>query len=208
MVSIIITCYEDDRQFVYRAIESCKKQNVEHEIIIVDGGSEIPYDLFSPDIYIYTKENIMQGGAMNLGIKNAKYDLILPLDADDMLYPNILEWMVSESDGVDVIYGNITNVYNGDVLKPMNPTRENALVCNPIFWTSLLRKSACEFVGGFERVIYQDYKMWCKMIMFGCKFKYINKTIYNHQIRKGSITDRERERIEELNEEARKPLYG
>jgi glycosyltransferase involved in cell wall biosynthesis len=210
MVSIILTCYENDRNLMDNAIDSCLNQDVPVEIIVVDGGSRtlIKNDsILKADKYIYTRENIMQGGAMNLGIQNSKYDLIIGLDSDDYLYKNILGSMVSFIHDADVVFGMMTNELGENTLIPMDVTRENLDVCNPIFWSSLFRKSAWVSVGGFDKVVYQDYRYWCKLFMAGCKFKYIDKVIYNHARRKGSLTDREDSRIEELNKEAREPLW-
>ena len=210
MVSIIITCYENDRKFISNAIDSCLSQDVPIEIIVVDGGSRTIISnnsVLKADKYIYTRQNDMQAGAMNLGIKNAKYDLILGLDSDDWLYDNVLGDMVRAIDGVDVVCGCMTKEAGGKALVPMEVNRENLLICNPIFWSSLFRKSVCGRAGGMDKVVYQDYRFWVKLFLGGCRFKNIDTVIYNHGKRPNSRTDKEFNRVEELNKEAKQPLY-
>jgi glycosyltransferase involved in cell wall biosynthesis len=217
MISVIITGFNDDRQFLWQAIQSCKDQDVDTEVIVVDCGSdnspnpEIIEDIYqNADLFIRTKINLKQSGAMNLGIKNAKHSYIITLDADNYLYPNVLGSMVRAMAGnASVVCGNITNDFMGEVIRPQlakGYDLETFKSCNPVFTSSLFRKTAWELVGGFDNVFYTDYNFWCKLYMKGCHFEYINKLIYNHTIRKNSASWNNIDKLDELNQQARRPL--
>ena len=100
--SIIIPLYNKERQIV-RTLDSVLAQTVsDYEVIVVDdgsrdNGSEIVKDYSTKDSrvrYIY-KENGGVSSARNRGIKEAKGEWILFLDADDVL----------ESDALSVFVG-------------------------------------------------------------------------------------------------------
>jgi cellulose synthase/poly-beta-1,6-N-acetylglucosamine synthase-like glycosyltransferase len=145
---------------------------------------------------------------MNLGIKNSKNSYILTLDADNYLFSNVLGDMVKAMAGnASVVCGNITT--GQEAIKPeisKGYDIELFKSCNPLFTSSLFRKTAWEMVGGFDDIFYADYNFWCKLFMKGCHFEYIDKLIYHHTIRRGSASFQRIEELEKLNEEARKPL--
>ena len=98
LVSIIINNYNYDR-YVRMAIESALHQSWQNvEVIIVDDGSTDK----SPDIIskyeqkakIIVKENGGQGSAFNAGFAESKGEIILFLDADDMLLHETAEKVV------------------------------------------------------------------------------------------------------------------
>jgi glycosyltransferase involved in cell wall biosynthesis len=210
MVSVIITCFNEDRKNLHTAINSARMQDVDTEIIVVDGGSDSIVDndvVVNCDVYIYTTKNIRQSGSVNLGVKNATHDYVLILDADDVLYPEVLGAMIESIHDADVVYGNMTNIFGGEVIKPEGMSEEKIKICNPIFWSSLFRKSAWYDIGGADDICLVDYRVWVKMFVAKKKFKYIDKIIYNHQIRAGSLTDKVRNKMFELDQEARSILY-
>jgi len=90
VVSIIITNYNYEK-FISRCIRSCLNQkNISHEIIVVDDCSENnPEDVleaFKGDIRFFrTPENAGVAAAANLGIKNAKGQFVVRVDADDYI---------------------------------------------------------------------------------------------------------------------------
>jgi glycosyltransferase involved in cell wall biosynthesis len=89
LVSIIINNYNYDR-YVRMAIESALHQSWQNvEVIVVDDGStdksrEI-IQKYEHKARIILKENGGQGSAFNAGFAESKGEIILFLDADDML---------------------------------------------------------------------------------------------------------------------------
>jgi glycosyltransferase involved in cell wall biosynthesis len=90
-VSIIIVNYNYGR-FVGAAIESALAQTwPDTEVIVVDDGSidDSPAVIacYAGRITAFRKENGGQASAFNLGFQHSTGDLVILLDADDVLYP-------------------------------------------------------------------------------------------------------------------------
>ncbi len=97
MVSLIITTY-NYAQYVERAIRSAVDQSLAHdqfEIIVVndcstDGTKQI-LENFEQDCRVFNlEENLGLAGARNFGIKKAKGQFIVFLDADDYIHKETL----------------------------------------------------------------------------------------------------------------------
>jgi len=114
--SVIITTY-NDAKFLERSIPSVLNQTLKPlEIIIIDDGSqnndaEKIFKTFSLDSDITMlyekKKNGGPSSARNVGIKLAKGEFILFLDADDELLKNSLEWREEILESLDQNYASI-----------------------------------------------------------------------------------------------------
>ena len=93
--SVIIPLYNKEKS-VISTVESVLNQTYPHfELIIVNDGStdsslEVVQQFDDPRIRIIDKANGGVSSARNVGIKAAKYDYIIPLDADDLWMPYAL----------------------------------------------------------------------------------------------------------------------
>ncbi len=90
-VSIIIVNYNYGR-FLGAAIDSALAQTwSDTEVIVVDDGSTdnsaAVIDRYAGRITAFRKENGGQASAFNLGFEHSTGELVILLDADDMLYP-------------------------------------------------------------------------------------------------------------------------
>lgn len=111
MISIVTPVLNGDR-YIRHNIESIAKLKIEHEHLIVDGGStdktlSILRDYAHPKLIM---QNDSQGmyGAIDQGFKAAKYDIISWVNADDEVFPkNYIEAVniLSQSDA-GILYGN------------------------------------------------------------------------------------------------------
>ncbi len=112
-VTIIIPAYNEEDS-IARTIESALSINYQKdklEIIIVDDGSkdrtyEIANKFVSrknPIVKILAKPNGGKGSALNLGIKNAKGEIIVSMDADSFVKPDALKKMVAMFDNERVM---------------------------------------------------------------------------------------------------------
>lgn len=194
----IICCTYNDSHFLKKCLPSCLKQNMDKEIIIVDDASSKPLDPFVTEFiaqhgakYIRHDKNMGLSGARNTGVSNAKYDLCIPMDADDFFYDDVFPPMVTAmTDDVDVIYGNVTD--SGITHYPIKEqlTKEHFLRDNPLFCSSLFRKKVWHAAGGYEvlpHAHYEDWGFWCRAFKNGIKFKYIPLTVYEHTNRPDSM---------------------
>ena len=97
-VSVVIPCYNSG-VFIEKAINSVKKQTYNNiEIIVVNDGSTDPYTLNYlkkiKNITLINQKNKGLSNARNVGIKKAKGQYILPLDADDWIRKDAIKLMV------------------------------------------------------------------------------------------------------------------
>lgn len=93
-VSVVIPAYNYAR-FLPSAVESCLKQDyVNFEVVVIDDGSkdntrEVMARYGPPVRYVH-QANAGLSAARNTGIREAKFDFVAFLDADDLLLPTHL----------------------------------------------------------------------------------------------------------------------
>ena len=101
--SVLMSVYKNDKaEYIKSAIESMINQTVtpKQYVVVVDGpvGAEIgdtitKYEKEHPDLFtiIRLKENRGLGNALNIGMKECRYELIARMDADDISLPQRCE---------------------------------------------------------------------------------------------------------------------
>ncbi len=97
MVSIIITAYNYDK-FIERAIRSCLEQSLpvnSYEIIVINDASTDStlkiLENYSELVRVFNlKNNVGLSAARNIGIKKARGQFIVFLDADDYVHNDLL----------------------------------------------------------------------------------------------------------------------
>ena len=217
-VSIIIP-FHNDWENIPITLGSCLMQDIPVEIVVVNDCSTPPMgrparliDMIA-DRYLINRENLGLAESRDEGIRAAKHDYIIPIDCMDWLYPNVLGRMIELMDGVDVVYGNMTERDGGPICVPPGKngiTREGMMKMNQLWCSSLFRKSLWEKVGGYKTVLktsYEDYTFWNKCLMAGAKFRYIDLLVYRHQYDPNSMLSKLHQHTEYFNELARQPLY-
>lgn len=96
MISVVIPLYNKEA-IVERSVGSVLSQSFrDFEVVVVDDGStdrsaEIVRDINDPRIRLVSQENGGPSKARNTGVREAKGEWILFLDADDELLPGALE---------------------------------------------------------------------------------------------------------------------
>jgi glycosyltransferase involved in cell wall biosynthesis len=99
LVSIIVNNYNYD-QFLNQSIDSALNQTYPHtEVIVVDDGSTDGSNLiirnYADRVKPVFKINGGQASALNLGFFHSTGQIVIFLDADDYLFPNTVEQVVS-----------------------------------------------------------------------------------------------------------------
>ena len=98
-VSVITPCYRQAR-FLAAAIDSVLAQTYPAvEMVVVNDGSDDGTDAvaaqYGPRIRYLEQTNGGQSSARNLGLEHARGEFVLFLDADDLLHPDALGWLVA-----------------------------------------------------------------------------------------------------------------
>lgn len=172
LVSVIIPAYNAER-FIHQTLDSVLDQTYQNfEVIVVDDGSRDrtadivrTYCQLDARIHLIQQENAGVVAARNTAIQNSQGELIAPLDADDLWYPQKLEKqvqrMVTAEPPVGVVYcwsvyidgrGRVLGKYpahqlgqpEGDVLTALTFSNFLDHGSNP-----LVRRNCIDQVGGY-----------------------------------------------------------
>lgn len=151
------------------------------EWIIVDDGSTKEEEVRcleeiaaqDPRIRVLHKENGGPSSARNYAVQHSRADLILPLDADDLLEPTFVEycwWMLQKNPGAAWAFADCVGFQGQEYLwaKPFDPLalkRENQLVI-----TALIRKDVFLEIGGYReepKHFNEDWYSWLQIVARG-----------------------------------------
>jgi glycosyltransferase involved in cell wall biosynthesis len=168
-VSVVVPCYDGGR-FLDGLLASLAAQTFrDFEIIIVDDGSSEPATRdklasLDPSVRVVHQENRYLPGARNRGFREARAELILPLDCDDMLEPSYLVETVPllEQAPPDVgfvfTHLRLTGALEGVLARHLN--RFDQLFLNYLPYGMLIRRSAWEAAGGYDETMSDGSEDW------------------------------------------------
>lgn len=202
LVSIVMPCYRQ-AEFLQEAVTSVIGQAfTDWELIIVDDGS--PDDTAvvaekiikaNPDrsIRLLRKANGGVSEARNAGIAVARGAYILPLDADDMIQPTMLEKTVGLLEAhpdIAIAYTDITHF--GTVNRTIQAAEFDAtkIPCgNQLNCCSLYRREAWELCGGYRSFYwyYEDWDFWVNCVANGMKARRIPEPLLLYRVKESSM---------------------
>ena len=169
LISVIVPCY-NQAQYLDECLQSVLDQSYHNwECIIVNDGSpdhteEVAKKWTEKDFrfkYI-DKENGGLSSARNAGLKEAKGEWILPLDADDRIGNQYLELAEKEfAKNPTIIYCNAE--FFGDKIGAWGLGEYNyirMLSGNHIFCSSFFKKEIVNTVGGYDENIKEGREDW------------------------------------------------
>lgn len=210
-VSIVIPVY-NAQEFILECVESALNQTYDEiEIIAVDDGSkdnslEI-LKRYADKIKIISKQNGGTGSALNTGIKVMKGEWLKWLSADDLLYPNAIQDLITVAEKLDtknyILYSNYDKIDSqGNIIEPFIEPNYNNLEgfdMNVILLdhfigngtTSLIHKSAFDKFGLFdERVgLAQDYELWLRLcILHNFRLHLVPKILAKYRVHQTQLT--------------------
>lgn len=198
-VSVIIPCY-NQAEYLDEAVSSILSQTFQDfEIIIVDDGSDnenslnILKNYEKPKTRIIRINNSGPAIARNVGIKSAKGDYILPLDADDKIGPEYLEKsceILDKNKDIGIVYckakffGEMSGEWNLSEYK-----FPDILLANTIFCSAFFRKSDWQDVNGYKREMefsIEDWEFWLSLIEKGLKVYRVPDYLFFYRIKDSS----------------------
>lgn len=202
-VSIITPCYNQSR-YLLEAVESVVAQHYrDWELIIVDDGSPDDTVLVAERIIaryperairLLRQSNTGLAGARNAGIVVAHGEIILPLDADDMLDPQMLARTVPIFDQypevgfvyTDVrLFGSETGVVRN---RPFDAHRMR-ITCL-LHAVSPFRRIAWEAAGGYRKMVvmgYEDWDFWMTLLALGWQGRHVPEALVRYRRTPGSM---------------------
>lgn len=195
LISIIIPC-KDYEQFVKEAIDSAVKQTYPNiEIIVVDDASvDHSVDVIESFPEVKLIKHIVNKGlpaTRNDAIREAKGKYIIPLDADDTLFPQAAEKIIEAYTSPDIGIVRFGLVTFGDVPKsevsmpPPNLTLLSELENNQIYVSSSFPKTVWDIVGGYSEDFndgWEDWEFWIKIMRSGYRVATINEPLFFYRI--------------------------
>ena len=145
-VSVVVPVYQAEK-FLGKCIESVQRQTyAELEIILVDDGSTDQslklcrqYQRSDGRIKVFHQENKGVSAARNKGIKEAEGEYILFVDADDIIDPDMVAYMMDSMIiyGVEIVICGYDYVYNNSVVTELPPMKEGLITKEELkkyFW--------------------------------------------------------------------------
>lgn len=226
--SVSMCTYEmDDPVWLETAVESVLNGTVKPDeiVLVVDGpvGEELDdvikkyesYDIFK---IIRLEQNKGLGNALRLAVENCTYELIARMDSDDICLPDRFETQLNffKNDALlDVLSGDITEFIDDEkniVGRRSVPLSDNEVKeymktrCALNHVATMYKKSAVLEAGNYiDWFFNEDYYLWIRMLMNGCKFGNTGTVLVN--VRVGDEMYNRRGGIEYFKSEAKLQKY-
>ncbi len=212
-VSIIIPCYNMG-VYLQETIDSVISypNSDDYELIIVNDGStdsqtiDLLKSLEDKGFFILNQKNAGPAKARNNGIKLAKGEYILPLDADNRIRHNYISESISifEKDAdIDIIYGNHYRFEEEDeVMVPPDFSFPRLCYKNFIDNCAVFRKTLWEKTDGYDEsknvMGFEDWDFWLRCSVQGAKFYHLNEVTFDYRVRKISLSTDVNHKIESI----------
>lgn len=175
----IVTAYYNAGRYFEQTFNSVMNQTFPwFEWIIVNDGSTNSDDIRKLEelienesrIKVINQKNGGAANARNTGIKNANTDIIVPLDADDLLAPQYLEytfWGLYFNPEAAWCYTWSTGFQDMEYLWRFPWDAEKLKTYNFLTLTAAIRKRDILEVGGYKSedfLDYEDWRFWLEML--------------------------------------------
>ncbi|WP_395666506.1 glycosyltransferase [Methylocella sp.] len=198
-VTVVVPLYNYEG-FIEEALDSVKAQTLQDlDLVVVDDAStdgsletvrgwmEANAARFNRAVLVSHANNVGLGAARNTGIDMADSLSVMLLDADNRLLPECcavsLEKM--EAEGAAFVYP-VISVFGAETgfigTRPFRPA--NFVPGNYVDAMAMISKEAWARVGGFwtERMGWQDYDFWCRLVDHGLHGVHIDETLAEYRV--------------------------
>ena len=184
----IITPYYNANEYFWQTYNCVINQTFPwfEWIIVDDGSTEDALCLekiqgMDSRIKILRQHNLGQAAARNKGIESSATDIIIPLDADDLIIPTFLElsyWVLKKNPGASWCYTNSVGFQEKEYLWEKSFSAERLKYNNFLTCTAAIRKSALLKIGGYDSSnshYDEDWKLWLDLLASGVYPAHINE---------------------------------
>ena len=185
------------------------------EITLVNDGSDDEYCLMKLDslegqegVRVIHKENTGVSDTRNVAVREGKGEYILPLDADDMIYPGYLKTgvnIIKKNPKISPVYCDTVHVGEMQGLEKRPEWSKERLLQGPfIVNSSMYSREAYNSIEGYSTEMkgWVDYDLWVQMMDAGFIGKRIPKGLFiyfHHESEgKGSVSTSARQNMGEL----------
>lgn len=206
--SVLMSVYKKDNdQFFRQALDSILHQTSKpSEIILVIDGPVTNLinkviDDYSRNYSIINVVRLPQnkglGNALHIGVVKAKNELIARMDSDDISLPSRFEHQLkcfSNDKKLSIVGGSISEfIGNPDniVGNRVCPTTDSGIKCYMRsrcgfnHMTVMFKKSEVLRAGNYlDWFCNEDYYLWIRMLLSGCKFANLPETLVNVRVGK------------------------
>jgi glycosyltransferase involved in cell wall biosynthesis len=204
-ISIVTPCY-NSAPFVGETARSVFAQTLDDlEVIFIDDGSTDETVAILDGLVAEHGEHRVRilrsadqglAACRNLGIVQARGRYILPLDADDLIAPEMLADCTAVLDsepGVAIVYTDRQDF--GEVERIWSAGRfelERLKYFNQIGSCSLFRRTVWEAVGGYRGNVdgFDDWNFWIAAAACGFSARHVPAPHFKHRTRAGSLMTR------------------
>lgn len=190
--------YKEKPEYLQQALKSIwDTQTLKPDEIVIVKDGPLTEELDSiistfkqsaPVKIIQLEKNVGLGIALSIGIKECKNEYIARMDSDDICKPDRFEKQIKYlNEGYDVVScwsdffeGDINNIiatkkrpeYHKDIVKL---SKRRSPVCHA---ATMYKKTAVLKAGNYIHFpFYEDYHLWIRMIMAGCRFYNIQESL-------------------------------
>jgi histo-blood group ABO system transferase len=213
MISILIPVYNTSSSWLWDCFMSINRQTFkDYEVVVINDGSNSQETLYVLNTFksnskyriIDLPKNVGIAKALNIGLKECKYEYIARMDSDDIMLPKRLEvqirYMVDYNVDlccVDMHYLKLENCrwiqFDSDTKHPLIITKEFAknnewFINHP---GVMYKKSSVLSVGGYNEELFgyaEDFELWIKMLKANMKLHNIHEKLITFRISDSSLS--------------------
>lgn len=206
-ISIVIPCYNHGEYIpeTIASIEQIEHKHLYEVIIVNDGSTDKTTNDYLKNLQQENKENytiVFQDNqgvcrTRNNAISIAKGDYILPLDADNILYPEYIYRSVEILDNnkdISVVYGNAKLIGEETGIRLQRDFNLQSLMLdNYIDTCAVFKRSLWEDVGGYDpemKTGLEDWEFWLHAAFKGHLFHHIDEVLFEYRVVANSRTNK------------------
>lgn len=219
-VTVLMTTYNCG-EYISQAINSVLNQTYkDFELLIIDDGStdnteQVVKRFIDERIRFISSSHIGRSSELNLGLKEARYELISFCDADDMIHLNKIEKQLKLfRNNNDLVFTDSALFEGRKILYEIKSPTDMKLIKKKIAlhghfgFTVLFNRKYVLDGGSFNKNLsaFEDYDLWLR-ILNKSNIIIVPEVLYFQRLRKNSLSTTETMKKKHLIYEIQKPYF-